>query len=476
MAAANASSQEETGSSQTMQSGHLPGNKWLWLLPILAGIIFTSGLFYSFSVSRNNSRHLIQLQEQTYPVLENVSLLKAELKSIQTGFYYAAAAMDMDELVRMQENKTQFLGIIDQLKALFGDRESLISIQSLFEEYFQLSEKLSVIYIENRGHTDSTRTLIDQVREKGALLTEAVQNLNEAGVENFKTALKESEENSFLILNANLISAIIGMFLMIAFSIWIVLLNTRLISANQDLESANRNLDHQVKSRTQELESFVYTVSHDLKSPVVSMQGMASMLLQNHNKELNEKARHYVDRIIFNANYMEELILGLLTLSRIGRSPKALKTAEVREVLDEILTLHKEDLRRKKIEVIIEPSLPHFSFDHLHLTQIFQNLITNAAKFMGEQPRPKIEIGGREEEAYVEFHVKDNGIGIDPSYHEKIFGIFQRLKEVEVEGTGVGLSIVKKIIDLAGGRIWIESKKGSGAAFLFQLPRKDHPG
>lgn len=455
---------EETGSDETRRSASPRRHRLLWLLPVLAGIIFTSGLFYSFSISRENSRHLTRIQEQTYPFLEKVSLLKVHLKSIQTGFYYAAAAMDLDELAKIREEKNQFSALIDQLKASVQDRESLRSLQSLFEEYFQLSEKLSLVYIENKNQMAPSQPLIDQVKEKGALLSDAVQNLEKLGGEKFKTALKHSEESSLLILRANLFAAVLGMVLMIVFSGWILFLNTRLLTANRDL-------DRQVKSRTQELESFVYTVSHDLKSPVVSMQGMASMLMHNHAQELSSRAKHYVERVIFNANYMEELILGLLTLSRVGRAGK-LKMAESREVLDEILALHGEHLRGRNIEVIVHPSLPRFFFDHLQLTQIFQNLITNAAKFMGDQPRPKIEIGGTERDRFVEFYVKDNGIGIDPSYHEKVFAIFQRLQDVKVDGTGVGLSIVKKIIDLAGGKVWIESEKGSGAAFFFRLPKK----
>lgn len=454
---------EDTALEEMRPIASSRGHRLLWLLPVLAGIIFTSGLFYSFSISKDNSRHLTQIQEQTYPFLENVSLLKVSLKSIQTGFYYATASMDLDELAKIREEKNQFLALLDQLEALVENQESLRSIQSLFKEYFQLSEKLSLIYIENKNQMAPTQILIDQVKEKGSLLSQAVQDLEKEGGVKFKTELKSSEEHSLLILRANLLAAILGMFLMIAFSGWILFLNTRLLTANRDL-------DRQVKSRTQELESFVYTVSHDLKSPVVSMQGMASMLLQNNAQELSKEAKHYTERIIFNANYMEELILGLLTLSRVGRTRK-MKMAKLREVLDEILALQGERLKDRNIEVVVHASLPRFSFDHLQLTQIFQNLITNAAKFMGDQPHPKIEIGGREGNGFTEFYVKDNGIGIDPSYHEKVFAIFQRLQDVKVEGTGVGLSIVKKIIDLAGGKIWIESRKGAGATFFLQLPK-----
>jgi signal transduction histidine kinase len=244
------------------------------------------------------------------------------------------------------------------------------------------------------------------------------------------------------------------------------------ISDKMLLAAEKKQLLEDLRDKNRELEAFVYTVSHDLKSPVLSMQGMAVTLLQDYsNKVLDEKGKHYIERIISNAHYMEELIMGLLTLSRVGRNEGEIKRAEIRETLKEILALNNERFREKGIDVVIQPSLPRFVFNHVYLTQIFQNLVTNAAKFMGGQPHPRIEIGGTECKDYIEFYVKDNGIGIDPKDHKKVFGIFQRLKEVEVEGSGVGLAIVKKIVDLVGGKIRIVSEKGKGATFFVQIPR-----
>ncbi len=176
------------------------------------------------------------------------------------------------------------------------------------------------------------------------------------------------------------------------------------ISDKLSLAAEKKQLLEDLQSKNQELESFVYTVSHDLKSPVVSMQGMAAILLKDYaDKVIDEKGKHYIGRIIFNTNYMEELILGLLTLSRVARKEYELKPGEVKETLEEILTLHGERFREKGIEVAIQLSLPRFVFDHVYLTQIFQNLVTNAAKFMGEQPHPRIEIGGRELKECMEF-------------------------------------------------------------------------
>ena len=223
------------------------------------------------------------------------------------------------------------------------------------------------------------------------------------------------------------------------------------------------------------LESFVYTITHDLKAPVVSMYGMASMLKEECGGELGEKAKHYLDRIIFNADYMETLILDLLALSRIGRQQPSGKRVEVSKAIEEILTVHKESFKAKHIEVVVQSPLPRFSLERSQLIQLFQNLITNAAKFMGGQAHPRIEIGGRATEKGAEFFVKDNGIGIDPTYHEKIFELFHRLQEVKVEGTGVGLAIVKKIIHSNRGKIWVESQKGKGTTFFFWLPSETEP-
>jgi two-component system sensor kinase FixL len=143
----------------------------------------------------------------------------------------------------------------------------------------------------------------------------------------------------------------------------------------------------------------------------------------------------------------------------------------VRESLDQC----DSRIREGNIAIKVHSPLPSVVFDRNALCKIFLNLISNGMKFMGEQPRPCIEIGGREVDGYVEYYVKDNGIGIDQKYHDKVFKMFQRLKDVSVEGTGIGLAIVQKIIDMAGGRIWFESEVGRGTTFFFRIPKEDSP-
>jgi signal transduction histidine kinase len=242
----------------------------------------------------------------------------------------------------------------------------------------------------------------------------------------------------------------------------------------KDLEVRVRERTEQLKDSNRELESFVYTVSHDLKSPVVSLHGMASILLEDYSDKLDDQGKHYLQRVAANATFMEQLIADLLTLSRTVRRAQKPERLNADALVGELVDQCQETIRQRGVVIKIHSPLPEVVFDATHFRQIFLNLLTNAIKFLGDQSAPMIEIGGRSEDGFfVEYYFKDNGIGIDPRYHDLVFGIFQRLKEVEVEGTGVGLAIVKKIIDSVQGKIWIESERGKGTAFFFQLPSQE---
>lgn len=434
------------------------------ILLVLTILTFVGGLFYSNLISKSNSRDITEVQEKAFPVLQRINLLKLKLRLIQEKLYIAVLAEETAKVLDVEKEEVVILDIMTQLRQQADYLPALATLRPAFQEYIQLGESIARYLIVHGNDFMPIQRQITDFTEKGAILAEKLEELSVQSQANFISVLKHSKENSERMLRISLFSSVAGFLLVGGVLIVIFNLNRRLAHINQNLEG-------EVKVRTAELESFVYTISHDLKAPVVSMTGMASLLIEGHSEELGEKGRYYAQRIISNAAYMDELIQGLLILSRIGKRREQLEPVEVRSVIAQILDIQKERLAEKKVEVVIQPSLPHFVFDRTALTQIFQNLITNGAKFMGEQPRPKIEIGGKTLKNAVQFYVKDNGIGIDPEYHDKVFGIFQRLKEVEVEGTGVGLSIVKKVVDLAGGKIWIESKKGEGATFFVQLPR-----
>ena len=242
-----------------------------------------------------------------------------------------------------------------------------------------------------------------------------------------------------------------------------------------DMESKIEERTEQVREANRELESFLYSITHDLKAPVISLYGMAAMLQKKCGEQLGEQGTHYLQRLMSNAGFMEQLITDLLNFSRVGKHEYHMVLLEADTVVRESLDQCDSRIREGNIAIKVHSPLPSMVFDRNALCKIFLNLISNGMKFMGEQPRPCIEIGGREVDGYVEYYVKDNGIGIDQKYHDQVFKMFQRLKDVSVEGTGIGLAIVKKIIDMTGGRIWFESEVGRGTTFFFRIPREDSP-
>ena len=242
------------------------------------------------------------------------------------------------------------------------------------------------------------------------------------------------------------------------------------------LEEALANLD----KRNRELESFVYTVSHDLKAPLVSLEGFASMLLDNYRESLDEIGQLYLDRIQANVNGMASFIQKLLEFSRIGRIVHLDESVDVTEIIQEAIETLQIQLLDRGTEWVIQADMPTINCNRIRMKQIFENLIDNANKYMGEEnDKPRIEIGFHVENPdadgdkrdFFEFFVKDNGMGIQKEYHEKVFEIFTRLGDVEVEGTGAGLAIVKKIAESHGGRIWINSELGEGTTVYFTLPK-----
>ena len=180
--------------------------------------------------------------------------------------------------------------------------------------------------------------------------------------------------------------------------------------------------------------------------------------------------RSDLDRIDKAAEKMGQLLGEILELSRVGRMFNPPSEAPIRELLDDALELLSGRITQHGVEVQIAPDLPTLYVDRPRVLEVFQNLIENSMKFIGDQPRPKIEIGARNDGDEIVLFVRDNGIGINPLYHEKVFGLFNKL-DPKTEGTGIGLALVKRIIEVHGGRIWVESEgMGKGSTFCFTLP------
>jgi PAS domain S-box-containing protein len=230
-----------------------------------------------------------------------------------------------------------------------------------------------------------------------------------------------------------------------------------------------KTLIEELENKNTELERFNYTVSHDLKTPLVTIRGFLGYLEEDMLKGNIERFKQDAKRIENAVDKMNNLLKDLLELSRVGRLMNPPVTVSFDELVHEALELVRGRLIERNVTVHTLPNLPIVYVDKPHLIMALQNLIDNAAKYMGDQRSPRIEIGmeGRENGQQV-FFVRDNGMGINPEYHDQIFGLFNKL-DVRSEGTGVGLALVKRIIEVNGGRIWVESETGAGSAFYFTL-------
>ncbi len=242
------------------------------------------------------------------------------------------------------------------------------------------------------------------------------------------------------------------------------------VTENKRAAVEREELIGQLEAKNKELERYAYTVSHDLRSPLVTISGFAGRLEADALEGDVEGVRRDVGHIQAAAQRMAELLDGLLDLSRIGYVVKPCEDVSLADVAHQTLDLVMFTISERKVEVSIASDLPTVRGDRLGLLQVFQNLVDNAIKFMGEQQRPRMTIGARTNGDEVVCYVRDNGIGIDPRYHENIFGLFDQLDR-GVDGAGLGLAVVERIIQAHGGRVWIESEGlGKGTTFYFSLP------
>jgi len=225
----------------------------------------------------------------------------------------------------------------------------------------------------------------------------------------------------------------------------------------------------ELQDKNAELERFTYTVSHDLKSPLITIKGFAGALLHDVIAGRYQRLESDLKRIADAADKMGGLLGNLLELSRVGRIMNPPSDVNLIELTQEVVGLLAGTIAEHKVDVVIQSDLPMVYGDQRRLAQVLQNLIENGVKFMGNQPNPRIEIGTRKDREEQVIYVHDNGIGVDPQYHETVFGLFNKL-DTGTHGTGIGLALVRRIVEIHGGKVWVESQgKGFGATFCFTL-------
>jgi signal transduction histidine kinase len=241
--------------------------------------------------------------------------------------------------------------------------------------------------------------------------------------------------------------------------------------ARQEELQQRKSLIEELENKNAELERFTYTVSHDLRSPLVTIQGFLGYLDRDAREGDRAAFQKDMERINQAALRMDRLLKDVLELSRIGRLVNKPQNVPFGELVMDALEIVHGQFEKRGVTVHTQPNLPVIYGDNPRLLEVLQNLLDNAAKYMGDQPHPRIEIGQQgEEHNKLIFFVRDNGIGIPPEYHGRIFGLFDKL-DAKSDGTGIGLTLVKRIIEVHGGRIWVESEAGKGSTFYFTLPR-----
>ncbi len=261
---------------------------------------------------------------------------------------------------------------------------------------------------------------------------------------------------------------------------------TELKETQMELKEARDFLDFKVQERTrelnvsvdelkrsnEELQQFAYVASHDLQEPLRTISSFTQLLERRYKDKLDSDADEFIDYVVDAAQRMQQMIIDLLEYSRVISKGGEFKEIDANESLDAALFNLKGLIEECNVEVTHD-ELPEIIADQGQITKVFQNLISNSIKFSKPDKPPKIHISAKEDQdknEYV-FSVQDNGIGMDPQYAERIFTIFQRLHTMdEYQGTGIGLSIVKRIVERHGGHIWVESELGKGSTFYFSIP------
>ena len=241
---------------------------------------------------------------------------------------------------------------------------------------------------------------------------------------------------------------------------------------NKDLEERVAKRTAQLRASNEELESFAYSISHDLRAPLRAIDGYSLILAQDYGDKLDEEGHRLINIIRSSTRNMDNLITHLLSLSRVGRTELKYEKIDMTKMVETVFKEIASAQEMEKIEFSLT-LLPSIMADSSLIRQVWINLISNAIKYSAPKEKPQIRISGKKEKGFCTYRIEDNGVGFNPDFKENLFTLFQRLhKPSEFEGSGVGLTIVQRIIHRHNGQIWGDGRPGEGAEFSFRLPCK----
>lgn len=444
-------------------------SKILWgIVTSVATIIGLASLSYFYFLHLSESTGWANHARRVLQDVADIRSLLTRAESAQRGYLLfgddamaKASVIDaadeanlVDELDSLTRENQEQRRLVGELRQRLKDhrRFSQLVVTSRSNS---IEDALDVMKSASYGNTlTSTQRTLDLIREEqqGAMLSHSLAF--RSGFYRFVT--------SWLVLLVVTIGVLVALALVINQT-----LRSRMLA-----EERLRDAELETKKINQDLESFSYSVSHDLRSPLRSINGYTSALLEDYSDKLDEEGRRLLNVIVANAKKMNQLIDDLLAFSRLGRQELRKEEVNVEEQVHGIWTELYEREGNRKVVVTIGP-LGYARIDANMMRQVWLNLLGNALKYSRKKASAAIEVGRIEDAQEVTFFVKDNGAGFDMLYVDKLFGVFQRLhKPSEFEGTGVGLALVKRIMERHHGRVWAIGKVDEGATFYIALPKR----
>jgi len=399
---------------------------------------------------------------------EKVLLTSIDLETGQRGYVitgdssflepYDNAIQSVDiNLTKLREAMDEFpekRATIDELQRLVNQKMEIVkgTVEARSISFEAAQERIQ--RGDGKRLMDRIRVLIDSLR----------------GTENERLAMEQASSGSQLYSIQYLLTG------SLAVPAFIVVILFYSINANlnerEKAASLLRKANKDITTLNGELESFSYSVSHDLRAPLRSVNGYANVLLEDYGDVLDDEAKRTISVIARNGQRMGELIDDLLDFSRLGRKELMRSSLSMGEMVNNVIESIRETAHYNPKAKIDVRNLPDVHADNSMIRQVWYNLIANALKYSGKNENPAVEIGSFLREDDVCYYVRDNGVGFNMAYADKLFGIFQRLhKHDEFEGTGVGLALTKRIIERHDGSVWAEGVLNEGATFYFSLPR-----
>jgi len=444
---------------------------FLFSLPLVFSLVF----FGVELLSERTDIHLLEMQNLERSISELRRLAK-DVESNERGFLLTG---DSRYLLHLNEAAALLPVRIKICRAYAINRpelkDGIDDVSAYVTTRFQLAKELltaqkeknfaAALELEKAGDPDK---IMDQLETKVTNLLNAIRGIEEANLD------RERRLNRWTFFFFS-----VGTMITIAVMFWLYnALMTYLYArddARDQLEKVNSDLQNRIDNRTRELEEmnselqqFAYVASHDLQEPLRTITSFSQLLSSRYQGRLDADADEFIGYIVAASRRMTDLINGLLQLVRLRKNSQAIAPVPFERLLEEAEISLQASIRETQARIEHGP-LPSLVVDPVQFSQLLQNLISNAIKYRSVEV-PHIVIQARRDRGNWIFSVSDNGGGFDQEFAERIFGLFQRLHGREVEGTGMGLSISRKIVERHGGRIWAESKEGKGSTFFFSLP------